>query len=326
GNAIHAFSDKQTKDTGWQLIEPYQDNDFLVLIQNRVIRLIDWDSNIKWTKALDFHHDVAVDDKGDIYSVTQKPRIFPEYSTDEPILDNYLVILTKDGELKKEISFADMIMRDEVLFDIARNPPGRVSFRQGAWDIFHTNTIEIIDRDIFYKNKNLFTRLFRKKKMLFKKGDVLFCIRHLDIIGLIDIQTERIVWHWGRGELDYPHHPSLLENGNLLIFDNGLHRGYSRVIELNPFTEKIEWHYTAEPPQLFFSETRGSAQRLPNGNTLITESDKGRVFEITRRGEFVWEFYSPQIDKKKNKRATIYRMMRIVDPQRCARIMELIRQ
>ncbi len=98
------------------------------------------------------------------------------------------------------------------------------------------------------------------------------------------------------------------------------------MIELNPFTEKIEWQYTAEPPQLFFSETRGSAQRLPNGNTLITESDKGRVFEITRRGELVWEFYSPQIDKKKNKRAAIYRMMRIVDPQRCARIMELFRQ
>ena len=169
GNAIHAFSDKQGKDTWWKLIEPYQDDDFLVLIKNCAIRLIDWDSNIKWTKVMDFHHDVAVDDKGDIYSVTNKPRIFPEYSVDEPILDDYLVILTKNGELKKEISFADMIMRDEVLFDIARNPPGRVSFRRGAWDIFHTNTIEIIDRDIFYKNKNLFARLFPKKKIYLKK-------------------------------------------------------------------------------------------------------------------------------------------------------------
>ena len=31
-------------------------------------------------------------------------------------------------------------------------------------------------------------------------------------------------------------------------------------------------------------------QRLPNGNTLITEADTGRVFEVTRKGEVVWEF------------------------------------
>ncbi len=288
--------------------------------------MIDWDSNIKWAKVMNFHHDVAVDDTGNIYSLTQKPRDFPEYSTDEAILDNLLVILTKDGEVKREISFADLIIQEKSLFDFARNPQGKVSFRQNAWDIFHTNTIEIIDKNIFSKNQNLFARLFGKKKVLFHKGNVLFCIRHLDIIGLIDLKTERIIWHWGQGELDRPHHPSLLANGNLLIFDNGLHRGFSRVIELNPATEQIEWQYKADPPHLFFSETRGSAQRLPNGNTLITESDKGHVFEITRKGLLVWEFFSPQLNPEKNKRATIYRMMRIVSPEKLDRIMESIRR
>jgi len=324
GKAIHTFSEKRTQNTWWKLVEPYQDGDFLVLIENLELRMIDWDSNIKWAKAMNFHHDVAVDDKGNIFSLTQKPRDFPEYSTDEAILDDFLIILTKDGEVKREISFADLIIREKGLFEFARNPSGKVSFRKDAWDIFHTNTIEIIDRNIYSKNQNLFTRLFEKKKVLFHKGNVLFCIRNLDIIGLIDLQTERIIWHWGRGELDRPHHPSLLANGNLLIFDNGLHRGFSRVIELNPATEKIVWQYTADPPHLFFSETRGSAQRLPNGNTLITESDKGHVFEITRKGLLVWEFFSPQLNTEKNKRATIYRMMRIVNPEDHNRIMELI--
>jgi hypothetical protein len=35
------------------------------------------------------------------------------------------------------------------------------------------------------------------------------------------------------------------------------------------------------------------AEVLPNGNTLITESDNGRAFEVTREGEIVWEFLSP---------------------------------
>lgn len=35
------------------------------------------------------------------------------------------------------------------------------------------------------------------------------------------------------------------------------------------------------------------AQRLPNGNTLITEGGTGRVFEITKAGQIVWEYVSP---------------------------------
>ncbi len=35
-------------------------------------------------------------------------------------------------------------------------------------------------------------------------------------------------------------------------------------------------------------------QRLPNGNTLITESSGGRIFEVTRDGEIVWEFFNPR--------------------------------
>ena len=33
-----------------------------------------------------------------------------------------------------------------------------------------------------------------------------------------------------------------------------------------------------------------SAQRLVNGNTLITEANMGRVFEVTKEGEVVWEY------------------------------------
>ncbi|MHC4720712.1 MAG: arylsulfotransferase family protein, partial [Planctomycetota bacterium] len=72
----------------------------------------------------------------------------------------------------------------------------------------------------------------------------------------------------------------------------------------------------SNPPEKFFSKRRGSCQRLPNGNTLITESDEGRVFEITRGGETVWEFYEPEIriKNKKRKRMAIYRMMRTTNP------------
>jgi hypothetical protein len=76
-------------------------------------------------------------------------------------------------------------------------------------------------------------------------------------------------------------------------------------------SESIEWEYRASPPEMFYSQIKGSNQRLPNGNTLICESQNGRAFEVTRDKEIVWEFYNPEI--KKGKRGSIYRMMRITD-------------
>ena len=43
----------------------------------------------------------------------------------------------------------------------------------------------------------------------------------------------------------------------------------------------------------FFSPHMGGAQRLPGGNTLISEGNKGFVFEVTPDGDIVPEFISP---------------------------------
>jgi hypothetical protein len=109
--------------------------------------------------------------------------------------------------------------------------------------------------------------------------------------------------------MEWPHLPTMLANGNILVFDNGSQRRYSRVIELNPRTLSIEWDYMSDPREDFYSYTRGSAQRLPNGNTLICESGRGKAFEITEDGQMVWEWLNPEIHD--GRRAQVYRMMRL---------------
>ena len=66
------------------------------------------------------------------------------------------------------------------------------------------------------------------------------------------------------------------------------------------------WQYTSEG---FFSKTRGSAQRLPGGNTLVSESDTGHVFEVTPDGDVVWRFANPDVDEG-GVRAAVWRMTR----------------
>jgi hypothetical protein len=68
---------------------------------------------------------------------------------------------------------------------------------------------------------------------------------------------------------------------------------FSRVIEVELATKQIVWKYQEGRESEFFSARRSNAQRLPNGNTLICESDFGRLFEVTAQGELVWEYVNP---------------------------------
>jgi hypothetical protein len=129
-------------------------------------------------------------------------------------------------------------------------------------------------------------------------GNILTSFRILDTVGIIDKSSGKFTWKWGRGELGHQHDPNLLDNGNILIFDNGWHTVTapspgSRVIEVNHQTNQIEWEYKTQPPWLFFSSFISGAQRQPNGNTLICEGMTGRLFEVTREGEVVWEYVNP---------------------------------
>ena len=99
--------------------------------------------------------------------------------------------------------------------------------------------------------------------------------------------------------------------GNILVFDNQGSAGFppsylssiagSRVLEIDPIKKEIVWQYNAEDSDqalwTFFSSFIGSARRLPNGNTLICEGMTGRIFQITPKGEIVWEYVSPYIGR-----------------------------
>ncbi len=101
----------------------------------------------------------------------------------------------------------------------------------------------------------------------------------------------------------------MLEDGHILLFDNGLGRGWSRAVEMDPVSGKITWEYRASPPESFYTASKGSVQRLANGNTLLAESDKGVAFEVTTAGEVVWRFICPH-KVERGERAAIVRMVR----------------
>ena len=98
------------------------------------------------------------------------------------------------------------------------------------------------------------------------------------------------------------HDPDLLPNGNILVYDNNgrlLAGNRTRVLEINPQTLDVEWLYQGSKSDFFHNTARGSQQRLENGNTLITDSYAGRIFEVTQGGEKVWQYENEKQDHKR---------------------------
>ena len=108
-------------------------------------------------------------------------------------------------------------------------------------------------------------------------GNTLVSLRNFNFIAEIG-PDGKVVRQIGEGLLRAQHDPALLPDGNILVAD---HNEPQRVVELDPATGKIVWEFTV-PRQLV-----RDANRLPNGNTLITGG--AVLLEVTRDMRIVWE-------------------------------------
>jgi Arylsulfotransferase (ASST) len=172
----------------------------------------------------------------------------------------------------------------------------------------------------------------------FAPNNVIISSRQASFVAII-ARNGKVVWRIGPdftqsaeqrkiGQMIGQHHAHIIPKGlpgagNLLVFDNGGVSGYgyitpmasngygalarasSRVVEINPSTLEMIWSYAAGDS--FYAANISSAQRLANGNTLITEGPSGRVFEVTAAKKIVWEY----ISTTDNKRNAVYRAYRV---------------
>jgi hypothetical protein len=278
-------------------IEPYDADSLLVLHERTRIARVALDGRVLWQRDGPYHHDLARAADGRILALRDRKRRVRSLSRTRPILEPEVVTLSGAGEILDSVPLTPILLADPVLAAQLRKHWRRIVRHPGTLDPFHVNSIELIGAE--------------RAHAIFHPDALLIGIRNLDAVAVIDLAARRLVFRWGPGELQLPHHPSLLPNGNLLIFDNGVRRRRSRVLELDPRRGRVVWSYGEAPGQRFFSRTRGGAQALASGSVLITESERGRAFEVTRAGEIVWEFWNPDVSEDGARRATIHRMSRL---------------
>jgi hypothetical protein len=242
---------------------------------------LDRNSEVIWRYLGNAHHDVDIGPDGRIYVLTHEfvGEPLEDYGLlASPRLDDFLVVLSPDGEELKKIS---------LIHAVAASKYQHLLHTVAAFaleDPLHTNAVDVITEDAAAN--------FPYGEV----GQVLLSFRELGTIGVLDLEREELVWarraYW-LGQ----HDPDILPNGNILLFDNfgnyDSPEGRSRVIEFDPLTMETVWEFTGSPERPFESALRSSQQRLANGNTLITESEAGRLLEVDPDGQIVWEFIHP---------------------------------
>ncbi|MEM1179678.1 MAG: arylsulfotransferase family protein [Acidobacteriota bacterium] len=274
-------------------VELLDSGDLLVQVYEQGLLKINKDSEVLWYHPDRVHHDLAIGGDGDIYLLTRHEAPYPRFHSETNSLEETVTRLSPDGQVKGKISLLDMLLDSPYSFLLPTVNHLDFGAQEGGLDLMHTNHIEFLQ----HTGSSL--------PEVFAEGHFMISMRNISTIAVFDWDEERVLWAWGPTNVSFQHHPTLLENGNVLLFDNG--REQSRVIEFNPETFEMHWEFAPGP--VFFSKTRGGAQRLPNGNTLVTESDKGYAFEITTEGEVVWRFANPEVNRRQE-REILWRMKR----------------
>lgn len=250
------------------------DGHLLAIYGGRGMVRLDANSNVVWSYHERAHHDLEVLPDGSIWTLIRRDRSVPRINRGALIVDDYAVRLSPEGKELERHSILDALLNSRWSKLL---PTGA---KLGG-DILHTNSIRLLGKDASKAHPSL------------SAGDLLLCIRELDLVCSLDTKRHRMTWGTV-GPWRAPHDPTLTPDGKLLIFDNAGHGGFSRVIELDLRGAVPTWMYAGTPPEAFSSLFCGSARRLPNGNTLIAESTRGRVLEVTTEGQVVWEFTNPK--------------------------------
>lgn len=172
---------------------------------------------------------------------------------------------------------------------------------EGALNFTHANAVRIIP-----PNK------LEKSHPQFSAGNILVTEHHNGAAFIIDRKTRKIVWIHKGAHLGL-HSPRWLENGHILMFvnepiPNGMVPPASTVVEIDPITQETVWSFTEKPIGEMDCNRFGSAQRLKNGNTLISYGcDRSAIIEVTPQGSVVWKWRTLVGTKKIDAPSEIYR-------------------
>ena len=268
----------------WRTVQLLPGGGLLGLYENHGLVWLDARSNVVATNGLAAHHAVIATGRGTYYCLARVREVVDWFDPWNQIANDYIVEIDGSGAELRRISLLEALRRSPfaAVLNQARE---NLKPDDPLMDVLHANSLQLLDGSQAEDIPG------------FGAGNLLISMRKISMIASLNIEEARIEWG-AAGMFWLQHNPVLLATGTVLVFDNF---GYaepgkpmqSKVIEFDPSNMEVVWQYD-DPEGDMLTKCCGMAQRLPNQNTLITETDNGRAFEVTPEGRIVWEYYAPE--------------------------------
>jgi hypothetical protein len=273
------------KQNWWRHAELLPNGDIIAVWEVYGIFKLDKDSKVLWANPNRAHHDLDIAEDGKIYTLSFDRDHLLEIEGKRSVVD-FIVVLDPDGKELRRLSIADALrnanwpkLRDDFW---ARESTREHGLTPAArFDPFHTNAVWIISEEEA-----------RKLGKPFRAGNLLVSMCLLDTVAAIDLERGDTTW-WQTGPFALQHQPRVTHDGKIIVFNNHLTAKTSSIQIIDPHTGKLSWEYRGPEAAPLASRSSSGVEVLENGNILITETNKGRVLEITPKGEIVWEFHNP---------------------------------
>ena len=259
------FSDR------WTNVRLLPNGDILGIFGGLGLTRLDRSSRIVWAHEGGEHDDIAVTEAGLIYVLGSERNKVNWVNQKEPIIEDYVLVLDEDGDVMSRVSLLSAIMTS----DFSNVTKSARMDRSGH--VLRANSLHVFDGSLSGRIPS------------FGNGNVLVSFRGLDTIAVVDMESGSLVWAQFGMWLDQLG-ATPLPGGNIALLEYV--DGDPRVIEFDPVTMEVEWTYERDSGGGVDDRWGGSCQRLPNGNTLISESGRSRAFEVTPQGQVVWEYAS----------------------------------
>lgn len=251
------------------------DGDLVVVYGGRGLARLAPDGTPRWARSERAHHAVVLGTGGDLWVLLREARRHALLGHGDEVVDDLVARYDAGtGELLETHSLIEALVASPAASEaLARSP------RRG--DFLHTNALQVLDADEARALPGA------------RAGQVLLTIRELDAVCVLDPATGLVPWFREGLGLGL-HEATITPTGTLLLFDNlGGPRG-SAVRELSLPGLEERWTWDGTPSRPLRTRFCGAAHRLPNGNTLVVESMRGRVLELDAGGEVLWEFNEPR--------------------------------
>jgi len=276
---------KQPRRNFWRDALLLPNGDLIVIWELFGLFKLDRNSKVLWAVPEPAHHEAQLTESGEIVHLQAKRKSI-QGITERLAIEDFIIVRDSDGKELRRLAMSDALrnvnwLRLRKAFWARSKERGYGLNENSIFDPFHTNSLWILRPADAARLGDPF-----------RVGDALVSMGMLDTIAIIDM--ENAVTRWSQqGPFSMQHGPRITPEGDIIVFNNFLTAERSSLITLNPRTRHVVREYTGPDSEPLHSRRSGRVQLLPNGNTLVVETDGGRALEVAKDGEVVWEFRSP---------------------------------